>query len=113
MSKPDWHCPQRHRLKALQACLLRFELPPNLDFPAPDFPQKKFYRRPVIPIFFRKNPFGENVEGLSHCGNESYDLTRLFNQQDSKVRFSSGIDGTDFFFRQYVIQILPPVLQGD
>jgi hypothetical protein len=27
---------------------------------------KKFNRRLVVPTFFRKNPFGENFEGLSH-----------------------------------------------
>jgi hypothetical protein len=27
---------------------------------------------PVAPTFFRKKPFGENVEGLSHCGDKSY-----------------------------------------
>jgi hypothetical protein len=26
---------------------------------------------PVVPTFFRNEPFGENVEGLSHCGDES------------------------------------------
>lgn len=27
---------------------------------------------PVAPTFFRNEPFGENVEGLSHCGDKSY-----------------------------------------
>ena len=26
---------------------------------------------PVAPTFLRKKPFGENVEGLSHCGSRS------------------------------------------
>src|SRR5438046_2374745 len=27
---------------------------------------------PVAPTIFRNEPFGENVEGLSHCGDQSY-----------------------------------------
>jgi hypothetical protein len=45
-------------------------------FPAPDPGKKKFNSRLVVPTFFRKKPFGENVEGLSHfrdgtCGFKS------------------------------------------
>ena len=39
--------------------------------PTTDFPVKKFYCRPITPTFFRKKPFGENVEGLSYCGDGS------------------------------------------
>jgi hypothetical protein len=36
---------------------------------------------PVVPTFFRNEPFGENVEGLFHCRNQSCNSTRLFNSQ--------------------------------
>jgi hypothetical protein len=32
---------------------------------------KKFNSRLVVPTFFRKKPFGENVEGLSHFMDKS------------------------------------------
>ena len=40
--------------------------------------QKKFNSRPVAPTFFRNEPFGENVEGLFHCGNKSYGSMSVF-----------------------------------
>jgi len=45
--------------------------PPQIGSPAPDFPEKKFNSRLVAPTFFRNEPFGENVEGLSHCADGS------------------------------------------
>jgi hypothetical protein len=41
----------------------------TLDFSAPI--DKKFDWCPVTPMIFQNNPFGENVEGLSYCGNKS------------------------------------------
>jgi hypothetical protein len=33
---------------------------------------------PVAPTIFRNEPFGENVEGLSHCGDQSYSSMSVF-----------------------------------
>ena len=30
--------------------------------------QKKFNSHPLAPSIFRKKPFGQKIEGLSHCG---------------------------------------------
>lgn len=45
---------------------------PHPAFPIPDADQKKFNSRLVAPTILRNEPFGENVEGLSHCGDQSY-----------------------------------------
>jgi hypothetical protein len=34
---------------------------------------------PLAPIVFRNEPFGENVEGLSHCGDTRYSSMNVFN----------------------------------
>ena len=54
-------------------------LPPQPGFPAPNASDKKFNSRPVAPTIFLEKPFGENVEGLSHCGDRSYSSTSVFN----------------------------------
>jgi hypothetical protein len=36
----------------------------------------------VVSTIFRNEPIGENVEGLSHCGNKGYSSTSLFNQRN-------------------------------
>ncbi len=50
-------------------------------FPSPDADQKKFYCRPVAPTFFRNEPFGENVEGLSHCGDKGWGSRIMFKRR--------------------------------
>jgi hypothetical protein len=45
---------------------------PQACFPHPDAGDKKFNSRLVAPTILQKKPFGENVEGLSHCGDDSY-----------------------------------------
>ena len=34
---------------------------------------------PVAPTFFRKKPFGEDVEGLRRCWDKSYGSMSVFN----------------------------------
>jgi hypothetical protein len=53
-------------------------MPPQPGFPALDARQKKFNSRLVASIFFRDEPFGEHVEGISHCGNKSYSSMSVF-----------------------------------
>jgi len=53
-------------------------MPPQPDFPASDPDEKKSNNRLLAPTFFRNEPFGENVEGLSHCGNQSYNSELVF-----------------------------------
>ena len=55
----------------LTSLALSSYFPPQSYFPALDSGHKKFNRRPVLSTIFRKKPFGENVEGLSHCGEGS------------------------------------------
>jgi hypothetical protein len=46
--------------------------------------QHQHFRRssnPVAPTERDRTPFGENVEGLSHCGDRSYTSTSVFNSQ--------------------------------
>jgi hypothetical protein len=44
--------------------------------------QKKFYWCPVAPTVFQNEPFGENVEGLSHLWDESYAVERPVQTDD-------------------------------
>src|SRR5579871_672015 len=37
---------------------------------------------PVAPTFCREKPFGENVEGLSHCGDKSYAFEAAVQKDD-------------------------------
>jgi hypothetical protein len=42
----------------------------------------KLGSNPVAPTFFRKKPFGENVEGRSHCGDKSCAVERAVQTRD-------------------------------
>ena len=42
----------------------------DAHIPGPNAGQEKFNSRPVVPTIFRKKPFGENVEGVSRCGDQ-------------------------------------------
>ena len=58
--------------------------PPKPSLPARDSGEKKFNSRLVAPTFFRNEPFGENVEGLSHCGDESCAVEPAVQKHDFK-----------------------------
>jgi hypothetical protein len=60
--------------------------------------QKKFNSRLVAPTFFRKKPFGDNVEGLSHDGDESYRSKKIF-KRHGLHRLLIGIDETSWLPR--------------
>jgi hypothetical protein len=44
--------------------------------------QEKFNSRSVAPTFFRNEPYGENVEGLSYCGDKSCAVERAVQTHD-------------------------------
>src|SRR5207302_10990708 len=69
-----WHCNPISRLKP---CI-----------PAVDSGQKKCNRRPVLSTIFRNKPFGEYVEGLSHCEDASYRSTSVFKSNYTKVELT-------------------------
>ena len=45
------------------------------------------------PDFFRNEPFGENVEGLSHCGGESYAIEYAVQKHDFEQTTLFGVVG--------------------
>jgi hypothetical protein len=53
--------------------------------PAPDPSDKKFNSRLVAPTVFRNEPLGENVEGLSYYGDQSYNSKLVFNSHTAMV----------------------------
>jgi len=60
---------------------------------------------PVASTIFKRKPFGENVEGLSHCGDENYNSNLAFNSRCVTVKCSACIDENSFTAWQYVVQI--------
>jgi hypothetical protein len=48
-------------------------------FPTTHAGHKKFNSRLVTPTLFRNKPFGDHVEGLSYCEDESYRTQSMFN----------------------------------
>ena len=67
--------------------------------------QKVAGSNPVTPTIFQKKPFGENVEGLSHCGDESCVIESAVQKHDFEDSTLCSVIGgkplpfTVFFFR--------------
>jgi hypothetical protein len=87
------------------------------DFAAPDNARAGTAvegSNPFAPTLFRNEPFGEDedVEGLSRCGDESYNSVSVFNLLGvTRVR-PIGFNGVPFIARRYAVQITPPVWGG-
>ena len=60
---------------------------------------------PLAPTFCRNQPFGENVEGLSHCGSRSCGSIVAFKSNRVSIWFSRQFDATSFARGSSVVQI--------
>jgi hypothetical protein len=64
---------------------------------------------PVAPTIFRNQPFGEYVEGLSHCVNKGYGSTNLFDHRGIEVSSFRCVDATYFSAGCCAVQIPSPI----
>ena len=65
---------------------------------------------PVAPTIFRNKPFGEYVEGLSHCEDASYRSTSVFKWNYTKVELTGEVTELLCLLGETVVQIPSPVL---
>ena len=70
--------------------LTNVQPPPQSGFPTPDASDKKFNSRLVVPTFFRNEPFGEHVEGLSRCGDKGYAIETAVQSRDAEEASMAG-----------------------
>ena len=68
-----------------------------LGRPDPFRDQEVAGSNPVAPTILRNEPFGENVEGLSHCGDETYVIESAVQKDDFEdSTFRRVIGGKQF-----------------